>query len=134
MIERTLDHIGIAVASIDDALPIWSALSHGAVHGRQFVPEQQVEVAFIGTGPGKIELLAPTAPDSPVARFLERRGPGLHHLCYSVGDLPASLADHIAAGFEPIDRVPRRGAGGHLVAFLHPRTAGGVLVELLQSD
>lgn len=134
MIERTLDHIGIAVASIDHALPIWSALSRGAVHGRQFVPEQQVEIVFLGTGPGKIELLAPTEPNSPVARFLERRGPGLHHLCYSVADLPAALAEHIAGGFDPIDRVPRRGAGGHLIAFLHPRTAGGVLVELLQAD
>lgn len=132
MDERSLDHVGIAVADLDDAIPIWTALTGGEPWGREVVPAQRVEVVFIGRGVGRVELLAPTSADSAIARFLERRGPGLHHLCYAVPDLERALAEHIAAGAEAIDREPRPGAHGHLVAFLHPRSAGGVLVELLE--
>ena len=133
MNERTLDHVGIAVASLDESIPVWTRLTGAGPTGREIVATQGVEVVFLGTGPGRVELLAPTQAGSPVARFLERRGPGLHHLCYRVPDLRAALADHVAAGFEPIDREPRRGAHDHMIAFLHPRDSSGVLIELLEA-
>lgn len=133
MSERSLDHVGIAVASLDEAIPTWQAIVGASAAGRERVESQGVEVVFVGSGAGRVELLAPTRPDSPVARFLERRGPGMHHLCYRVMDIRAALAEFGAAGFERIDREPRPGAHGHRVAFLHPRSAGGVLVELLEA-
>ena len=93
---------------------------------------QGVEVVFLGTGPGRVELLAPTRADSPVARFLAKHGPGMHHLCYRVTNLPISLAELEAEGYELIDSEPRPGAFGHRVAFLHPSTSSGVLVELVE--
>jgi methylmalonyl-CoA/ethylmalonyl-CoA epimerase len=132
MHERTLDHVGIAVASLDEALPTWETLLGAQGTGREHVATQGVEAVFIGTGPGRVELIAPTRPDSPVARFLERRGSGMHHLCYRVPDIRAALAECRHAGYRLIDAEPRPGAHGHLVAFLHPRTATGVLVELLE--
>jgi len=128
----TLDHVGVAVPSLEEALPRWQTLLRSASEGRERVEAQGVEVVFVGTGPGRIELLAPLGPKSPVARFLERRGPGLHHLAYRVSDVRAALAGLVAEGYEPIDRVPRPGAHGRQVAFLHPRALGGVLVELVQ--
>jgi len=133
MPERTLDHVGVAVPSLDDALPLWESLLGAQGSGRERVETQGVEVVFVGSGPGRIELLAPTRPDSPVARFLERKGSGMHHLCYRVPDIRAALAEYAAEGYELIDREPRAGAHGHRVAFLHPRTSTGVLVELLEA-
>lgn len=132
MIERTLDHVGIAVASIDDSLPVWTAIVGGTPYDREHVPSQGAEIVFIGHGPGRIELVAPTADGSPVARFLKHRGPGLHHICYRVPDIRAALAAYAVAGYELVDREPRISARNHLIAFLHPRSAGGVLVELLE--
>lgn len=132
MNERTVDHVGIAVPSLDEALPIWEELAGAPGTGREAVGSQGVEVVFVGTGAGRVELLAPTDPASPVARFLERRGPGLHHICYRVPHLPAALAELERDGYQLIDREPRAGAHGHRVAFLHPRTSGGVLVELVE--
>lgn len=133
MSELNIDHVGIAVPSLDDALPLWESLVGARGTGREIVEGQGVEVVFVGAGRSRIELLAPTRPDSPVARFLERRGPGLHHICYRVADIRAALADLGARGFEPIDREPRSGAHGHQVVFLHPRSASGVLVELVEA-
>jgi methylmalonyl-CoA/ethylmalonyl-CoA epimerase len=132
MNERALDHVGIAVPSIDEALPTWEAILGAAGSGRETVDSQGVEVVFVGSGAARVELVAPSGPDSPVARFLARRGPGIHHLGYRVPDIRAALADLEARGFELIDREPRAGAHGHQVAFLHPRVAGGVLVELVE--
>lgn len=132
MTERMLDHVGIAVASLDEAPPVFEAMVGARGQGRERVETQGVEVIFVGTGAGRLELLAPTRPDSAVARFLERRGPGLHHLCYRVPDLAAALREHEAAGYELIDREARPGAHGHRVAFLHPRSTGGTLIELLE--
>jgi methylmalonyl-CoA/ethylmalonyl-CoA epimerase len=132
MNERTVDHVGIAVASLDEALPVWEALVGAPGTGREVVEAQGVEVVFVGAGAARIELLAPTRADSPVAKFLERRGSGLHHVCYRVPDIRAALAELSAAGFDLVDREPRAGAHGHQVAFLHPRSTTGVLVELLQ--
>jgi methylmalonyl-CoA/ethylmalonyl-CoA epimerase len=133
MSERVLDHVGIAVASLDDSLPRWETITASAAYGREIVDSQGVEVVFVGHGAGRVELLTPTRADSPIARFLERRGPGIHHICYRVADITVEL-DHFASqGFELIDREPRTGAHGHRVAFMHPKSAGGVLVELVES-
>lgn len=134
MNERTVDHVGIAVPSLDDALPVWESLAGATGTGREVVESQGVEVVFVGSGAGRVELLAPTRPDSPVARFLERRGQGLHHLCYRVPDIRSALSGMEAQGYQLIDREPRAGAHGHLVAFLHPKTSGGVLVELVEVE
>lgn len=134
MHEQTLDHVGIAVLSLDDALPTWEGLIGSSGYGRERVDSQGVEVVFIGTGPGRVELLAPLRPGTPVAKFLERRGPGMHHLCYRVPDIAAALAEHAANGTELIDREARAGAHGHRVAFLHPKSTTGTLVELVEAS
>jgi methylmalonyl-CoA epimerase len=133
MTPRTLDHVGIAVESIDESLPTWESLTGESSSAREVVESQGVEVVFVGTGPGRVELIAPMRPDSTVARFLERRGAGMHHLCYRVPDLHAALAEFASEGYQLIDPEPRPGAGGHLVAFLHPRSTQGVLIELIES-
>lgn len=132
MSERTVDHVGIAVPSLDEAIPIWEAIVGAPATGRETVGGQGVEVVFLGAGAGRVELLAPTGPDSPVARFIDRRGSGLHHICYRVPDIRAALSAFADEGFELIDREPRSGAHGHRVAFMHPRSAVGVLVELVE--
>ncbi len=132
MNERTLDHVGVAVHSLDDAIPTWERIVGSAATGREAVESQGVEVVFIGSGPGRIELLAPSRPDSTVARFIERRGPGMHHVCYRVPDIGAALREFEADGYELIDREARAGAHNHRIAFLHPRSTASVLVELVE--
>jgi methylmalonyl-CoA/ethylmalonyl-CoA epimerase len=132
MHEKHLDHVGIAVASLDQAITLWEALVGAPAYGREIVEEQGVEIAFVGEGAGRIELLSPTRADSPIAVFLEKRGPGMHHVCYRVPDIAAALTAFEEQGFQLIDREARSGAHGHRVAFLHPRGCGGVLVELLE--
>jgi methylmalonyl-CoA/ethylmalonyl-CoA epimerase len=126
-----LDHVAIAVESIAASLPLFESLIGASGSPVETVPGQGVAVAFVGTGPGRLELLEPTAAESPVGRFLARRGPGLHHIAYRVPDIDAALARFAAAGVELIDTHARPGAHGHRVAFLHPRSTGGVLVELV---
>jgi len=127
-----LDHVAIAVASIATALPTFESLIGATGSAIEPVPAQGVAVAFVGEGAGKLELLEPLSAESGVARFLEKRGPGLHHLAYRVADLAGTLDRLAAAGVQLIDRAPRPGADGHRVAFIHPRSAGGVLVELVE--
>lgn len=134
MNERTIDHIGIAVDSLDAAIPVWEKIVGAPATDRETVDAMGVEVAFLGTGTARIELIAPVRGDSPVARFLDRRGPGLHHVCFRVPDIRTALAAFIADGYEPIDAAPRPGAHGAIVAFLHPRSTTGALVELIESD
>lgn len=134
MNERALDHVGIAVQSLDESLPTFESITGGKGYGREAVESQGVEIVFVGSGAGKLELLAPTRPDSPVGKFLAKRGPGTHHLCYRVPDVAAALEEFRRAGYELIDREPRVGGHGHRVAFLHPRSTGGVLIELLQAE
>lgn len=131
--ELHLDHVAVAVQSIARLQPLFESLMGGASSAPERVEAQGVEVVFIGEGAGRLELLEPTRPDSAIAKFLEKRGQGLHHIAYRVPDIEAALARLSADGIELIDRVPRPGAGGHLVAFLHPRSTGGVLVELVQA-
>ena len=126
---RHLEHIGIAVASLDEALPIYRALGLRESR-REEVPGQRVRTAFLPAGEASIELLEPTAPDSPIAGFLERRGPGIHHICFAVDDLEGMLESLAREGYRLIHRSPVDGAGGRKVAFLHPAAGGGVLIEL----
>lgn len=127
-----LDHVAIAVASIDDSLPAFEAVTGARGSPRERVEAQGVELCFVGAGDGKLELLQPLSPDTPVGRFLAKRGSGLHHVAYRVSDIEAALRSLEARGVELIDRDPRPGAHGHRVAFLHPRSTGGVLVELVE--
>jgi methylmalonyl-CoA epimerase len=123
-----LDHVALAVASLDEAIPLHERLSGARGSRPETLPGQGVRVAFVGD----LELLEPLAPDTPVGRFLARRGPGLHHVAYRTADLADELRRLAAAGFRLIDDRPRPGARGHQVAFLHPASTGGTLIELVQ--
>jgi methylmalonyl-CoA/ethylmalonyl-CoA epimerase len=130
--ELPLDHVGVAVASIAEALPLFRLITGGQESEVEAVPAQGVNVAFIGAGAGRLELIEPDSGTSNLHKHLERRGPGLHHLAYRVPDIEAELARLAAAGIQLIDPVARPGAHGHRVAFLHPRDTGGVLIELVE--
>jgi methylmalonyl-CoA/ethylmalonyl-CoA epimerase len=130
-VKLSLDHVAIAVESIAGSRALYESLIGADGSPMEYVATQDVHVMFIGDGPGRIELLEPGSPDSKVARFLDRRGSGLHHLAYHVTDLEAELERLAAAGFELIDPTPRAAAGGHRAAFIHPRSTGGVLIELV---
>ena len=129
MDKPTLDHIGIAVTSLAEALPFYEALGL-AVTGTEEVPEQRVKVAFLPVGDGQLELLEPTGPDSPIAKHIERRGTGLHHICLRVEDIEATMADLKAKGFRLLSDEPQPGAHGCRICFVHPKASGGVLLEL----
>jgi methylmalonyl-CoA/ethylmalonyl-CoA epimerase len=127
-----LEHIGIATRALDDALRFWrDALGLEVVH-TEIVEEQKVRVAMLPVGEPRIELLEPTAPDSPVAKFLEKRGAGIHHIAVRVSDIRAALARLKESGARLIDESPRTGANNCLVAFVHPSSANGVLLELVE--
>lgn len=130
---KKINHIGIAVRSIEASTPFYRDALGMAFEGTEEVAEQKVRVAFFAVGESRIELLEPTADDSPVAKFLEKNGEGIHHLAYEVADLPAELARLKNEGVRLIDETPRKGAHGTLIAFLHPKGTGGVLTELCQS-
>jgi methylmalonyl-CoA/ethylmalonyl-CoA epimerase len=125
---RKIDHLGIAVANLPEAIEAYAALGFTveAVHD---VPTEKVKAAFLPVGETRLELLEPTDPTSVIARFLEKRA-GLHHVCVTVEDIDAALEELKARGVTLIDERPRPGAGGCRVAFVHPRWTGGVLVEL----
>lgn len=126
---RRLDHIGIAVSSIDDAIGIYRTLGL-AETGRETVEGQGVVTAFLPVGDTRLELLEPTGADSPIAKFLAKRGPGIHHVCFAVDDLESALAELKAQGYRLVHESPVPGAGGTRVAFLHPSAGRGVLIEL----
>ena len=130
--EMKVEHIGVATRSIDDALKFWRDALGLEVRHTETVEEQGVRVAMLPVGEARIELLEPTGDSSPVAKFLEKRGPGVHHVAVRVADIRASLAQLKAAGARLIDEEPRVGAGGCLVAFVHPSSSGGVLLELVE--
>ncbi len=129
---RSIAHIGIAVKDIDIAIATYTRLLGVPPAHREEVTDQRVTTAMFALGPSSVELLQATSPESPIARFLEKRGEGIHHVCFEVDDIVASLREMQREGFQLIDTVPRRGAGGYLVAFVHPRSANGVLIELGQ--
>ncbi len=124
-----IDHLGIAVASIDEALGVYRALGLEEVK-REEVPGQKVIAAFLPVGDSRVELLEPTSAESPIAKFLSKRGSGIHHVCFAVDDLDAALGDLAARGFRLIHREGVAGADGRRIAFLHPEAGNGVLIEL----
>lgn len=129
---KGLEHVAIAVKDLDASIAFYRDVLGLELTEIEEVPEQQVRTAIFGHGMGRVELICPTAPDTGVARFLERRGEGLHHLCIEVDDLEASLEALKAKGVKLIDQTPQPGAGGAKVAFIHPKGAHGVLTELRQ--
>ena len=123
--------MGLAVADLDEAVDAYARLFGAELERRETVPEQGVEAASLRVGDGRIELLASLGPETPVGRFLSRRGPGMHHVAFEVADVSAELERLAAGGAELIDERPRRGIFGLEVGFVHPEATGGVLAELV---
>jgi methylmalonyl-CoA/ethylmalonyl-CoA epimerase len=128
-----INHIGIAVKNLENSIPFYRDQLGMEFEGTEEVAEQKVKVAFLKVGESRIELLEPTAPDSPVAKFLEKNGEGIHHMAYQVADIEATLAELKEKAVRLIDEKPRHGAHGSLIAFLHPKATGGVLTEICQA-
>ena len=128
-----INHIGVATADIQHALSVFSQGLGLPVAGSEHVPGDAVRVTFLPVGESRLELLEPVGEEGPVHKFLSNRGPGIHHICFEVDDLPGMMERLRAAGVELVDSEPRRGAHGTLVAFVHPKSANGVLVELVQT-
>jgi methylmalonyl-CoA/ethylmalonyl-CoA epimerase len=126
-----IHHVGVAVSNLDEAVDTYRRLFGAELEHRELLPEQGVEAALVRVGGGRIELLAALGPETPVGRFIERRGPGMHHLAFEVGDVGEELDRLAAGGAELIDEEPRSGLNGLEVAFVHPHATGGVLAELV---
>jgi len=130
---KKVSHIGVAVKDLEKAKEVFRTLGLD-VEGEEVVEEQKVKVAFIPVGETRIELLEATAPDSPVAKFIEKKGEGVHHVALGVDNLEVVLEELKAKGVRLVDEKPRRGAHNTLIAFLHPKSTGGLLLELCQED
>jgi methylmalonyl-CoA/ethylmalonyl-CoA epimerase len=128
-----INHIGIAVQSLDATIPFYRDNLGMAFAGIEEVPEQGVRVAMLTVGESKIELLEPTSAESPVAKFIDKNGAGIHHIAYEVDDIEASIAKLLADGVRMVDEKPRNGAHGTRIAFIHPKSSLGVLTELCQT-
>jgi methylmalonyl-CoA/ethylmalonyl-CoA epimerase len=126
-----IHHLGLAVADLDEAVQTYAALLGARLEHRATVVEQGVEAASLLVGDSRVELLAPTGPDTPVGKFLAKRGPGMHHVAYEVDDIGVALSELAAAGVELIDESPRVGLFGLQVAFVHPDAVHGVLTEVV---
>lgn len=127
-----INHVGIAVKSLEASIPFYRDQLSMAFAGIEEVAEQKVRVAMLQVGESKIELLEPMSDDSPVAKFIEKNGPGVHHLAYEVSDIESAIARLMAEGARMIDEKPRKGAHGARIAFVHPKSSNGVLTELCQ--
>lgn len=127
-----IEHLGIAVRSIEEALPYWENVLGLKCYNIEEVADQKVKTAFLKIGEVKIELLEPTSEESTIAKFLETRGPGIHHIAYAVKDIEGALAEVEEKGVRLIDKAPRKGAEGLTIAFLHPKSTEGVLTELCE--
>lgn len=127
-----IDHIGIAVNDIDEALKFWEGSLGIECTGVETVEDQKVKTAFLPIKESEIELLEATSPESPIAKFIEKKGEGIHHIAIRVENLEEALAEAKAKGLRLIDETPRRGAGGAMIAFIHPKATGGILLELSQ--
>jgi methylmalonyl-CoA/ethylmalonyl-CoA epimerase len=128
-----INHIGVAVKSLEDTLPFYRDNLGMEFMGIEEVAEQKVRVAMLQIGESKIELLEPTSEDSPVAKFIEKNGAGIHHVAYEVSDIEAAIAKLLDDGIRMIDEKPRHGAHGTRIAFIHPKSSNGVLTELCQT-
>ncbi|MPN61467.1 hypothetical protein SDC9_209204 [bioreactor metagenome] len=129
---KKVDHIGIAVSNLDEAVKLYSDVLGLELHGTEVVEEQKVKVAFLPVGDTEVELLESTAPDGPIAKFIEAKGQGIQHIAFRVDDIEAALAEMKEKGLRLIDEKPRYGAGGARIAFLHPKSTSGVLIELCE--
>jgi len=129
---KNIDHIGIAVSNLQESLSFWETSLGIELHGIEEVAEQKVRTAFLPIDDTEIELLEPTSAESSVAKFIEKRGEGLHHIAIRVDDIEAALAELKAKGIQLIDETPRNGAGGSRIAFVHPKATHGVLLELCE--
>jgi len=127
-----IDHIGVAVEDIDAALALYGESFEMALAHRETVESQGVEAVLLDVGDGHVELLAPLGPETPVGKYMAKNGPGLHHVAYAVDDIDAALVSIAAAGVQLIDAEPRVGIRDSRVAFLHPRSTGGVLTEIVE--
>ena len=127
-----IDHIGIATRGIDEAATFWRETLGLNIEEAEEIAEQKVKVAMLALGESRIELLEATSADSPISKFLDKRGPGVHHIAMRVDNIRAALANLKTKGARLIDEEPRTGAGGCLVAFVHPSSTGGVLLELVE--
>ncbi len=130
---KKIDHVGIAVKSLEEAIKVWEGLGL-KVEEIEEVPDQKVRTAIIHVGESRIELLEPTADDSPIAKFIAKRGEGIHHIALGVDGIEEHLEKLKEAGYRLIDEKPRVGAGGAKIAFVHPKAVTGVLLELCQRD
>jgi methylmalonyl-CoA/ethylmalonyl-CoA epimerase len=128
-----IDHVGVAVVDLDEAVALYSERLGMPVQHRETVAAQGVEAVLLGVGDGHVELLRPLSPDTAVGRFLERRGPGLHHVAYGTDDIDSALDAVREAGLRLIDEEPRAGIRNSRVAFVHPESTGGVLTELVEA-
>jgi len=127
-----IDHLGIAVNSIDQGKNFWTDVLGLSFEGTETVEAQKVTTAFFPVGESEVELLESTAPDGPVAKYIEKKGQGIQHIAFRVKDIEAALSELKEKGVQLIDQTPRNGAGGAKIAFLHPKATGGVLVELCE--
>ncbi|MBM9614042.1 methylmalonyl-CoA epimerase [Desulfobulbus rhabdoformis] len=125
-----IDHLGIAVPNLDEGKKFWSDVMGLKLEGTETVEEQKVTTAFLPVGESEVELLVSTAPDGPIAKFIEKKGPGFQHVAFRVENIEEALAELQEKGVALIDKTPRMGAGGAKIAFLHPKATGGVLVEI----
>ena len=125
-----IDHLGIAVNSIDDGKRFWADTLGLSFEGTETVEEQKVTTGFLPVGESEVELLESTSPDGPIAKYLEKKGPGIQHVAFRVENIEEALAELKEKGVRLIDKTPRKGAGGAKIAFLHPKDTNGVLVEL----
>jgi methylmalonyl-CoA/ethylmalonyl-CoA epimerase len=133
MLAKKINHIGIAVKSIEHHTTLYRDIMGMTFEGEEVVAEQKVRVAFFAVGESRVELLEPTSPDSPVAKFLEKNGEGIHHIAYEVDDIESALDRLRQENVRLVDETPRCGAHGTRIAFLHPKATGGVLTELCQA-
>ncbi|HWR62055.1 MAG TPA: methylmalonyl-CoA epimerase [Clostridia bacterium] len=129
---KKVDHIGIAVSNLDEAVKLYADVLGLELHGTEVVEEQKVKVAFLPVGDTEVELLESTSPDGPIAKFIEAKGQGIQHIAFRVDDIEAALVEMKEKGLRLIDEKPRYGAGGARIAFLHPKSTGGVLIELCE--
>jgi methylmalonyl-CoA/ethylmalonyl-CoA epimerase len=129
---KKIEHIGIAVKDINTANDIYEKLLNGAPYKMEEVASEGVKTAFFQVGPNKIELLEATNPESPIAKFIEKRGEGIHHIAFDVEDIYAEMKRLMAEGFILLNDAPKKGADNKLVCFVHPKSANGVLIELCQ--
>jgi methylmalonyl-CoA/ethylmalonyl-CoA epimerase len=128
-----IDHIGVAVSNLEDAIETWEKLLNRTCYKREVVEDQKVETAFFETGESKVELLGATEPSSVITSYIQKRGEGLHHVAFEVDNIEAEIARLKGEGFRLLNEVPKQGADHKRIAFLHPKSSGGVLVELCES-